>query len=744
MSNFEDLNLDKIELPDKTFISLPILITLNDEYLEGKSERKTKRLWDVFYKSFGGTKEKKTDEYQAVGDLELPDDDPFKNKEHVFAIDVASFGKIEPKQEKNLDFGIRILQNNNRLLPVDSTMQEKGKEKNISNGLEFSEVEENVEETFKYISSLAETKRFESISDEKREDYESKKEEEEIKENQSKENNFVSATENIGVEDEENSEVENTNVNEDNTESVTDDDSAESTPIEVDGESETGQKNESEGEESEVYDLPDDDLEEIESGESEYTLNSLKQNLYSNLQSYFPHYNLKDLDFDGEVPELEDKEYQKLYAMTAKGINDQVDRANKKIALEREKSINNLYRPLISEVVKRYFDIEALYKYTDSGSEFNTIYETLENNLNEALKNVEIQADEQEQIKKQKHKKNKESYLNNLLKKESIKYDEENLPKITEEVESYKEESKSDIYNKYNSQIDQLEDDVESTVTERIERLVDNVINEYKPQLDSAIETLNSDLNNQLEKIAEQNQRDWQKYKEQLKEIEEVRTKAANSQRSTIDAEVSKRTQAYEGMQQKLEEKDNQIHMLQANLRNAKESSTQKDYTLDSAATERQELLKRMDKKEAYIAELEQEREEKNAKIRQLSSSNSYIGYPFNHTPTTKVGKTKEVAKSWYDKFEKLIIATVASIIIAIGVLIAATIVSSNDADSSSQQNQIQKQQEEVKSQQEEQDKKASELEEKEKQQEEQQKKLDQQKKDNESKKDSKDKDKDK
>ncbi|MDN0189197.1 hypothetical protein P6439_13885 [Staphylococcus arlettae] len=104
-------------------------------------------------------------------------------------------------------------------------------------------------------------------------------------------------------------------------------------------------------------------------------------------------------------------------------------------------------------------------------------------------------------------------------------------------------------------------------------------------------------MNNQLEKIAEQNQRDWQKYKEQLKEIEEVRTKAANSQRSTIDAEVSKRTQAYEGMQQKLEEKDNQIHMLQANLRNAKESSTQKDYTLDSAATERQELLKRMDKK---------------------------------------------------------------------------------------------------------------------------------------------------
>ena len=130
MSHFEDLNLDKIELPDKTFVSLPILVTLNDEYLEGKSDRKTKRLWDVFYKGFGGTKEKKIDEYQAVGDLELPDDDPFKNKEHVFAIDVASFGKIEPKQEKNLDFGIRILQNNNRLLPVDSTMQEKGKEKN--------------------------------------------------------------------------------------------------------------------------------------------------------------------------------------------------------------------------------------------------------------------------------------------------------------------------------------------------------------------------------------------------------------------------------------------------------------------------------------------------------------------------------------------------------------------------------------------------------------------------------------
>lgn len=744
MTNFEDLKLDKIELPDNSFISLPILVTLNDEYLEGKSERKAKRLWDVFSKSFGGTKEKKVDEYQAVGDLELPDNDPFKNKEYVFAIDVGSFGKIEPKQEKNLDFGIRILQNDESLLLVDNTMQEKGKAKDISSGVEFADVEENLEETYKYISSLAETKRFESLTDKKREDYEEKKEEQENEKSQTKENNFVSAAEFVGNpeendgEDTASSSKQETQTKQgfaDNTETPKSAESNRENTIE--DKTEPSYSDDSEA----IFELPDDDLEEPENEDNLVVLNSLKQNLYKNLQAYFPQYNLKDLDVDEDVPELEDKEYQKLYTMTAKGINDQVNRANKRIALEREKAINNLYRPLISEIVKRYFEIDALYNYTATGSEFNNIFEELESNLNKALKNVEIQADEQEQIKKQRHEKNKETYLNNLLKKESVKYDEENLPKITEEVEDYKENSKNDIYSKYNSQIDQLEYDVDKTVTERTERLIDNVISEYSPQLDKAIESLNSDLNSQLEKISEQNQKDWQKYKEQLKDIEEVRTKEVNSQRSKIEEEVTKRTQAYEDIKKKLETKEEQIHMLQSNLRTTQESSTQKDYSLDSASSERQELLKRVDKKEAYISELEKQLEDKNTKVRQLSSSNNYIGYPFNMAPQTKMDKTKEVAKNWYDKFEKLIIAVAASIIIAIGILIAASIVSGNSDDSNTQQQQLQQQQEEVKSQQEEQDKKDKELQEKEQQQQEQQKKLEQEKKDNEDKKDSKDKD---
>lgn len=726
MTEFKELNLDHIDLPDESIVKIVILVTLSDDYLADKSERKINRVWDIFAKSFGKSK----DDYQAVEVTEiLQDEDPFKEKKNVFAIDLTSFGKIEPKKEKDLDFGLRLLQNNQNILLIDDSMQEKQNVKNLGSGIEFNEVEEYLDDAYKYIKSLAETKRFEVLRDQKDENYNQRKLEEE-EANTEKENNVVSAQEII--------EKEEGETTQDNDSDTIQANSEELQPI---------SNSENDNVITNTSDYPEEDAEteEFEYEEepeyyNEYDLENLKQKLLDNLDYYIPQYNLEELDNENEELELESEDYQRLHQATLNALNNKTEQANKKLDVLRNKAINNLYRELTGDLAKRYFEIEALYNYTVEGSEFNNIYQQLNNNLSEAQKNINIQADEKEKIKKQKHEKDKEIYLNNLLKKESARYDEDNLPKIKEEIETFKVTSNDDIDNKYEEQMDLLREDIDRTVTERMDRLVYNIINDYTPQLNVAIDHLNETMQEELDKISQENRKDWEKYKDQLKDIEAVRTKEQNSQQSKIEEEVSNRTKHYEEIKRKLEENERHIDMLQSNLRKERESNVQKDYSLDSASVERQQLLERFDKKESEVKKLEEQLKEKQTQLHQLGSSTNYLTYPLNRTPRTKIDKTKSKAKELYDNFEKLIIAFVASIIIGVAVLIAASIVSANQTDDAQGQEEAQKQEEQIKNQQQTLDDKQKELDDKQTQQEEKQKELDKQAKENEKNKSSKDK----
>lgn len=735
MTELKDLNLDQIDLPDGSTVKLAIVVTLKADDLEDKSERKINRVWEIFRKNFSKSK----DDYQAVEiESTLPENDPFKEKRKVFAIDLTSFGKIEPKQEKELDFGLRLVQNDENILLIDESMQDKNNKKNLDNGIEFAEVEEDLDSAHKYIQSLAETKRFEYLRDQKEDSYNQRKmEEQEAKENSVKENNVVSAKE--VIEQEEGEEYNNIDEDIDN-EAPTD--TNHQAQLEDDAENADKDISETDNEASdEMVEL--DDSEEYY---NRYDIENLKQILLDNLEYYIPKYDLKELNNDVEIPEIDNVEYKNLHQATVNAVNNKIEQANKSINTVRDRSINNLYRDLRSELVRQYFEAEALYNYSVEGSEFNNIYQKLNNNLSEAEKNIKIQADEQEKIKKQKHETDKEIYLNNLLKTESAKYDEENLPKIKEEVENFKNTSNEDVNNKYAEQIEQLEEDIDRTVTERMDRLIDNVIKEHKQQLDNEIDKLNETMGSKLDVISTEIKKDWEKYKDQLKDIEEIRTKEQNSQQSKIDEEVSNRTKYYEEMKNKLEERERHIDMLQSNLRKEKESNVQKDYSLDSASVERQNLLDRADKKEQEVAKLEKRLQEKDTQIQQLSSSANYLSYPFNRAPKTKMEKSKSKVREWYDSFEKLIIAVVASIIIAIAVLVASSVISANQSDHSQEQQDIQKQEEKIKSQQQEQEDRQKQLDDKQKEQEDKQQELDKQEQENkksESKKDDKKKDKD-
>ncbi|HGO3994657.1 TPA: hypothetical protein ACK1AU_002613 [Staphylococcus aureus] len=675
---YEALNLEKVIISE-SIVQVPILVTLKDELLDEKSERKTGRLWNTFLKGFGIGTKNEMENVIEVDEL-FSDDDPFKNKKHVLAMDLEAFNKIEPKDEEKLQIGLRILKDGSDLLMIDHTMQKQNEEKELNHSLEFSEVQEEQEDFIKYLKNLAENRKLEADKEEKIREYEERKEQEKQEEQRFKEKQDDLVEE----QQEEKQEEIQDNV----------DEKLLTVEVEKDDSLSTGEDVISSTKESTSAEQNNQDLEQIvntdDDDENVDVLKGLKRDLYQHLKWYFPDYSLDNLDVEESAPTLDDKEYKKLYEMTAKGINQHIKRSNNKIESEKQKAINRLYRIMASDLAERFYNIEKLYNYTTDGTEFNNIYLNLNKVKGEALKNVEIQADEQEKVKKQKHEHDKEQYLENVLKKESIKYDEENLPRIQKEIQDYKNTSKQDIDNKHNQQIDQLEDDVYRTVAERIEKLVDDVMKLYKADIDAEIKALNIMMESKIDEISLDNKKEWEKYLQQLKDIEEIRTKEVNSQRSKIDDEVANRTrklkEEHDTIKNKLENKEEQLLTLQSSLRKSEEANIQKEYSLNSASSERRELIKQIDTKSKRVEDLEKQLEQKNTQIRQLNNSPNFINYPFIKDNRTKKNTSK--IKSIYDQFEKLIITVVAAILLGIFILVAASIASgsSNQNDGSSQE----------------------------------------------------------
>ena len=676
---YEALNLEKVSISD-SIVQVPILVTLKDDLLDDKSERKTGRLWNTFLKGFSiGTKNEKENVIEV--DELFSDDDPFKNKKHVLAMDLEAFNQIEPKDEEKLQIGLRILKDGSDLLMIDHTMQKQNEEKELNHSLEFSEVQEEQEDFIKYLKNLAENRKLEADKEEKNREYEERKEQEKQEEQRFKEKQDNLVEEEQEEESQEEQEEIQNNV----------DEKPLTVEVEKDDSLSTGENLISSTKESIKAEQNNKDLEQIVNTDDENVdvLKGLKRDLYQHLEWYFPDYSLDNLDIEESAPTLDDKEYKKLYEMTAKGINQHIKRSNSKIESEKQKAINRLYRIMASDLAERFYNIEKLYNYTTDGTEFNNIYLNLNKVKDEALKNVEIQADEQEKVKKQKHEHDKEQHLENVLKKESIKYDEENLPRLQKEIQDYKNSSKQDIDNKHQQQIEQLEDDVYRTVAERIEKLVDDVMKLYKVDIDTEIKTLNNMMESKINEISFDNKKEWSKYLQQLKDIEEIRTKEVNSQKSKIDDEVANRTrklkEAHDTIRHKLENKEEQLLALQSSLRKSEEANIQKDYSLNSASSERRELIKQIDTKSKRVEDLEKQLEQKNTQIRQLNNSPNFINYPFTKDNRTKKNTSK--IKRVYDQFEKLIITVVAAILLGIFILVAASIASgsSNQNDESSQ-----------------------------------------------------------
>ncbi|MEB5648562.1 hypothetical protein MXF31_02760 [Mammaliicoccus sciuri] len=684
MSEFKDLRVKDIELPQNKKMNLLIVFTLKDDVYSGLNERRQTRKWNDFKKDYG-TKEKKN--YVFSTDFELADNDPFKNKDVVVAIDLVSLAEIQPKDEKKLDFGLRILNDNHQ---IELTSSENGTD--LNSGIDFKDIQEKYEENFKYLKNKAEEAKFKFEQSEKKANDE--KPDQSIQRPQTQ----MKSPEEVLEEDEEFQDIQR---------QKQDDVSAEQMVTEDTTEEKTDNKRQQDSIQLKMSEQSFDYTNETKDDDS--TLGSLKSKLFQTINHYIPDFYLNVNDFDKFNPEFETKEYKNLYKITNDGIKNRIISYNKFTQLNRQKLIHNIYRELEAKLVNRYFEILKLYKMDDTENIFNEAYRQNEDTLKQELGEVDRKTDQKERLLKQDFEQKKKNHLDLVFQKASMEYDEEHLPKIREEKEQFKEQLIQSINEKYDNELERIESEASETVDERLEKLVENVLEESINGIETIIQEFNESISEEHRKISEQFDLDWVRFTEQVKDIEAERHKNENLRQSKIDEEVSKRSKDYEEMRNILKNKENNITQLETQYNKILEENATKDRRITDMTNERTEYFESLKKAKEKTEDISKEYEELYAKYRDAIDPNNI------NAATQK--QSEESNNSWWQKFDKYIIAISCAIILGICIVWASYNVKASDSQNSELQSKIEQQQKDVKAESEKQEKRNKELEEQAKQQ---------------------------
>ncbi len=684
MSDFKDLRVKDIDLPKNQKMNLLILFTLKDDVYSGLNERRQTRKWNEFKKDYG-TKERKN--YVFATDFELVDNDPFKNKEVVVAIDLVSLAEIQPKDEKKLDFGLRILNDNHQ---IELTSSENGTD--LSSGIDFKDIQEKYEENFKYLKNKAEEAKF------KFEQSEKKANDVEPEQSIQRPKTQMKSPEEVLEEDEEFQDIQRQKQDDVSSEQIVPEDTTEER-IEDKRQLDSIQLKMSEQSYDYTNETKDDDS----------TLGSLKSKLFQTINHYIPDFYLNVNDFDKFNPEFETKEYKNLYKITNDGIKNRIISYNKFTQLNRQKLIHNIYRELEAKLVNRYFEILKLYKMEDTENIFNEAYRQNEDTLKRELSEVDRKTDQKERLLKQDFEQKKKKHLDLVFQKASMEYDELHLPKIKEEKEQFKEQLIQNINEKYDNELERIESEASETVDERLEKLVENVLEESINGIETIIQEFNESISEEHRKISEQFDLDWVRFTEQVKDIEAERHKNENLRQSKIDEEVSKRSKDYEEMRNILKNKENNITQLETQYNKILEENATKERRITDMTNERTEYFESLIKAKEKTEHISKDYEELYAKYRDAIDPNNI------NAATQK--QSEESNNSWWQKFDKYIIAISCAIILGICIVWASYNVKASDSQNSELQSKIEQQQKDIKAESEKQEKRNKELEEQAKQQ---------------------------
>lgn len=721
MAELNTIDFKELKLPNGDTVSIPVLVTLSDSYLENKTDKKISRDWKIFKAKMG--KDKPKSGYFSASDFELSEDDVFKDKEQVYAINMASVSAIDVKELEKLDFGFRIYMS-------DGSLKQLGKKQiddmgtTLNSGLEFDQIQDLHERLYNQLNNTASEFEFKENAKERNQ--------KEIERSTEKTSNEFDESEEEILNDSERNDKQKDKQSEDKSQSNdTEDDKLIDTPSDKTEEESEQLKNDeehkSENIKQDIEETPnteeiqqvDNVQEEIEESDVYYddddVLNSMKMDARQYINSYIP---VDSIEVTLKTPTLknENKEFKDLYNTTIEGINSKINAYNGNIKSERTRAINHLSRELEKEIAKRYYDNQKILDYKDEANEYNEIYNKLEQGLQDVLDDLEPASKEHKQRLLREHKQKKEEVKHEASERAGREFDQEELPKIDESVEQEKETRKQRAYEIYNNEMDQLDEDVEVHVSENNNRLVDGVLEDFKPIIESTIHQLDEKYSLYTKEIQNEMNEKWNQFEDRIKEIQATRIKSENEKQATIDAEVKKLVPQIDEYKQEIKQHENEIETLRSSLRDLRDENHTKESSIKAFSDERSKMIERVDRAEDKADKAEEKanklEKEKTALYKEyndfIKGQNAVDGHASSFVTPSESKEDKH--QPWYEKFKAYIIAGGTSIILGTSIIWGAHSVTTDNDNQKAQQTELEQAQKENKNTEKQQKKQASEL----------------------------------
>ncbi|WP_394882231.1 hypothetical protein [Mammaliicoccus sciuri] len=683
MAELKELDLEMITNNDGTKTAIAVLFTLTDDYLEGLSEKKFARTWNTFNRKYGRDNEKK--EYYVVNDKGvLTDSDVYQSKEYVMTSGLDVLAHIDEKDKGNLDFGLRI-QIEDMVYPLDETLTRDLSKEELNHGLTYDDVEEQYYELKEYLEQRIEEKRLKDEAESERQEKEAEKLQNEPENKQKtvalkKTEKEYSLPKDIEENLPEDKKYEDQTEEEHTMDNVEPEEEIEETEEEV---------------EQEIYNQYDD----LDDGNE---LEHLKRKVYKYINDQIPYPNLNSVDVNNVLSRVDYKGYKDLYVLTQDSIVKRLKQQEYELKQKRQKIVNEIYRSVESEVVKRYNRNESLVNYTDDENEFSHIYKTIEKDYKAAIDSLESHRTQKEMLLNDQYNVKKKEYVERETRKAEIEFERANLPRINEEVERFVDELRTSANESKEQQIEQLENDIYSEMEQRNSTLVDNVIKDFKPTISNYINEYSKQIEVISTELTLKIENELGTLQERVISLEEKRIKAEKLSDEKINAAVEQRTADYKEKENRIHTLEDEIYSKNKSIRDIEQELMRKEALIEQAIEERKRVAQ---DKEYYMqneANLRKEIDE--LRSIQMEAMKDFSNNPTHNIRAASIENKKNNGEklTFSDRLnaiDRKIYNFIGAVLVSASLLGGAALVGGGDVSSSEDNKQLQELEKKVQSQ---------------------------------------------
>lgn len=678
MAELSDLNLHEIKKVDDKIMKVAILFTLDSEYLDTLSEKKTNRQWNTFSKKYGKDNIKK-EYYVSTDKSSMNENDEFYEKEVVVITGVDSLTAIDERDKDNIDFGLRVI-SDNKLVSLDESITKDLDNKELNKGLLYDEVEEQYTKLCSYLEDRVKESMYKKEAEKKK----------------------IQQTPLVKKTDTTNSkaDIKETGLPEDIKKEIK--------PLKVQNKNIEKKEKRNDEENRMLKEESNDDNKEkeldIKEMPSEKTLIDLfKKDLYNYIEKHVPQVDLSDIDVNNILFNIDYKGYKDLYIITQNSIEKKI--AHKEYALKtlRRKLINDIYKKIEDELVKRYGSISNLINYKEEGNDFSHIYNSIITDYKRVIESLETHREQKNLLLTEQYNISKKEYVEKKKRQAEKEYEQANKPLIKKRVSEYVNSIKSEADKNKASQLEQLEDDIYLEIDKRNNNLVNNLIKDYSPSINSLISTFSTEVKSVIGDIENKIQNEVTILIDRIQDIEKKRIESEKLSDETVEAKVIQRTADYTQLRDKVSTLENEVYSKNKQLRDIESDSMKKDTLIENAREERQVLIK---DKEYYRKEADELKSEiADLRKLQIDSMKDFSVNPLANVRASTIEHKKNTGEkiTFGDRLasiDKKKYNLLSALLIGASVLGSAFIIGGDDGQANSSQEEIKSLEETVKSQQ--------------------------------------------